>query len=143
MRRGEGGRHLRHMAGKREGALPSVIFPKPVIEISNLHITLSFCKTFLQLKGRGRLMAGGFAKDGDSVQQMQDTVNDLLQQARNKLGRGESLKYCLECGEEIPEKRRLAVKGCKYCINCQNELDGKNRIDVSYGQSRGRYHNLK
>jgi len=88
-------------------------------------------------------MAGGFAKDGDSIQQMQDTVNDLLEEARRNLGAGESLKYCLECGEPIPEKRRLAVKGCKYCIDCQNALDGKKKADVSYGQSRGRYHSLK
>lgn len=26
---------------------------------------------------------------------------------------------CLECGEDIPEARRLAQKGCKYCVTCQ------------------------
>jgi phage/conjugal plasmid C-4 type zinc finger TraR family protein len=31
----------------------------------------------------------------------------------------ESQTYCLECGEEIPQARRAAQRGCKYCIECQ------------------------
>ncbi|BCS55181.1 TraR/DksA C4-type zinc finger protein [Geobacter sp. SVR] len=26
---------------------------------------------------------------------------------------------CLDCGDEIPTARRLAVPGCRRCINCQ------------------------
>lgn len=36
---------------------------------------------------------------------------------------GESLFECFECGDEIPEGRRLASPGCKYCIECQAWLD--------------------
>ena len=30
-----------------------------------------------------------------------------------------SLTHCLDCGEEIPAKRRLAVPGCLRCHECQ------------------------
>jgi len=30
-----------------------------------------------------------------------------------------SLTHCEECGDEIPEKRRLAIKGCRMCVYCQ------------------------
>lgn len=31
----------------------------------------------------------------------------------------ESLTECAECGDEIPEARRLAIKGCTMCVHCQ------------------------
>ncbi|MEZ9177592.1 TraR/DksA C4-type zinc finger protein [Vibrio kanaloae] len=31
----------------------------------------------------------------------------------------ESAKECHECGDEIPELRRIKVAGCKYCVSCQ------------------------
>lgn len=31
----------------------------------------------------------------------------------------ESLHECEECGDEIPEARRIAVKGCTRCVYCQ------------------------
>lgn len=30
---------------------------------------------------------------------------------------------CVDCGDPIPEGRRLAVKGCKRCIGCQEDED--------------------
>lgn len=30
---------------------------------------------------------------------------------------------CLECGGEIPEKRRQAMPGCRRCIECQTLLE--------------------
>lgn len=32
---------------------------------------------------------------------------------------GVSEEFCIECGDEIPEPRRLAVRGCKHCVDCQ------------------------
>ena len=34
-----------------------------------------------------------------------------------------SALYCLDCGEDIPEERRSAVKGCQYCVCCQPKYD--------------------
>jgi phage/conjugal plasmid C-4 type zinc finger TraR family protein len=31
----------------------------------------------------------------------------------------ESLFECIECGDEIPEARRVAIKGCTMCVHCQ------------------------
>ena len=36
-----------------------------------------------------------------------------------------SLSHCIECGDEIPEKRRAAVAGVKTCIHCQSGRDGR------------------
>jgi phage/conjugal plasmid C-4 type zinc finger TraR family protein len=30
-----------------------------------------------------------------------------------------SLSHCEECGDEIPEARRQAIRGCKLCVWCQ------------------------
>lgn len=38
-------------------------------------------------------------------------------------GSGESNTHCENCGEPIPEARRLAVPGCRYCIKCQTEME--------------------
>lgn len=34
-----------------------------------------------------------------------------------------SLYVCIECGEDIPERRRKAIPGCRLCAACQAELD--------------------
>jgi len=31
---------------------------------------------------------------------------------------------CADCGDPIPEARRLAVPGCTRCRDCQEEHDG-------------------
>ena len=37
---------------------------------------------------------------------------------------GPSAHECEDCGEPIPEARRLAVPGCTRCVVCQAEHDG-------------------
>ena len=32
-----------------------------------------------------------------------------------------SLTHCEECGEEIPEKRRSAIRGVRLCVFCQQQ----------------------
>lgn len=34
-----------------------------------------------------------------------------------------SAEFCEECGEEIPEARRLAVPGVQYCVFCQERFE--------------------
>jgi phage/conjugal plasmid C-4 type zinc finger TraR family protein len=46
----------------------------------------------------------------------------LVRKQREKLAeqsRNESLTQCAECGDDIPELRRTAVKGCTLCVDCQ------------------------
>lgn len=70
-------------------------------------------------------MAGGWARDGAVSEQIEASISDEL--ARMKAQQqpvGESLRFCAECEEEIPEARRLAKPGVKLCIDCQQERDG-------------------
>ena len=36
---------------------------------------------------------------------------------------GESSIHCIECGDVIPEARRVALPGVKTCIPCQKIID--------------------
>jgi phage/conjugal plasmid C-4 type zinc finger TraR family protein len=36
---------------------------------------------------------------------------------------GVSALECGECGDEIPEKRRIAIPGCRLCVDCQQLLE--------------------
>lgn len=68
-------------------------------------------------------MAGGWSKDGAVQDQIDASVNDAVQQARERLPKGESLTHCEECEAEIPEARRKAVPGVRLCVSCQSEID--------------------
>ncbi len=42
---------------------------------------------------------------------------------RGNIKRGESAHYCDECGDEIPEARRVAMKGVRLCVECQSAIE--------------------
>lgn len=68
-------------------------------------------------------MAVGWSRDGAVQDQISASVDDAVKQARSRLPVGESLSYCQECDEEIPEARRKAIPGVRLCIDCQSELE--------------------
>ncbi len=68
-------------------------------------------------------MAGGWSRDGAEHEQMDATVNDALERVRSSLPKGKSAEFCDECGNAIPEARRMAVPGVQHCISCQVELE--------------------
>lgn len=70
-------------------------------------------------------MAVGWARDGAVQEQIDASVEDAVARARRRLPKGESLANCEDCGEPIPEARRLAVPGVRRCIACQSELDAE------------------
>ncbi|MDT8894685.1 DksA/TraR family C4-type zinc finger protein [Halomonas sp. I1] len=70
-------------------------------------------------------MAGGWSKDGDVQQQIDDSVRDELERARRALPQGDSAHFCHECDEPIPRARREAIPGVRLCIDCQAERDRK------------------
>lgn len=70
-------------------------------------------------------MAGGFTKDGAVQDQIDATVEDAVNRARDKLPRGASLSNCEKCGSAIPSARREAVPGVRLCVACQAEQDKK------------------
>jgi len=72
-------------------------------------------------------MAGGWARDGAVQDQIDDTISDAVKAARSRMPVGASERYCIECGEEIPERRRDALPGVKRCVACQSGLDSSAR----------------
>ena len=68
-------------------------------------------------------MATGWANEGAVQEQIDSTIEDAVQRARSRLGRGESLTHCEVCGAKIPEARRQAVQGVRLCVKCQSEQD--------------------
>ncbi len=71
-------------------------------------------------------MAGGWSRDGAVQEQIDATIEDAVKRSRSDMPRGESLEECAECGEDIPQKRRLAIPGVRFCVTCQSARDAKN-----------------
>jgi phage/conjugal plasmid C-4 type zinc finger TraR family protein len=68
-------------------------------------------------------MAGGWAPDGAVQDQIDDTIRDAVDSARARLGSGAAATHCDDCGDPIPEKRRVALPGARTCVACQAERD--------------------
>lgn len=79
-------------------------------------------------------MAGGWSRDGAVQDQIDASTEDGVQQARKQIPTGESLKYCAECGEIIPQARREALPGVRLCIECQSDLDKDNKARSSFNR---------
>lgn len=73
-------------------------------------------------------MAGGWATDGAVNEQIEVSTAEALERVRLRSRRGgESLIECADCGEPIPEARRLAQPGVTLCVQCQSEADRAHR----------------
>jgi phage/conjugal plasmid C-4 type zinc finger TraR family protein len=70
-------------------------------------------------------MATGWAGDGAVQDQIDATVNDGVQRARQQLRKGPGLAHCEECEAPIPGARRAAVPGVRLCVACQQERDSE------------------
>ncbi len=46
------------------------------------------------------------------------SMNAVAQHLAN-LPKGPSLTHCEDCGEEIPELRRITVQACRLCVYCK------------------------
>ncbi|MEG3164203.1 DksA/TraR family C4-type zinc finger protein [Sphingomonas sp. PB2P19] len=68
-------------------------------------------------------MASGWAPDGAVQDQIDDTIMDAVLSARARMPAGEGETHCLECGDEIPPARRLALPGARTCVVCQSTRD--------------------
>ena len=81
-------------------------------------------------------MAGGFTKDGAVQDQIDASIEDAVNRARNQMPRGEGLSHCEECNAAIPAARREAVPGVRLCVSCQAEHD-KEAVSLSGYNRRG------
>lgn len=82
-------------------------------------------------------MAVGWAGDGAVQEQISASIEDAAKRAREKLPSGESLEFCEECGEEIPQKRREALPGVRLCVACQSEVERAEEREFSLYNRRG------
>ena len=64
-----------------------------------------------------------FSGSDEDVQYQMREISQALSAFKQSQKAGPSLEYCEECGDEIPEARRLAIKGCTTCIDCQTLLE--------------------
>ena len=81
-------------------------------------------------------MAVGWTRDGAVQDQIDATLEDAVQLARNRLPEGEGSSNCEECDALIPDARRKAVPGVRLCIKCQAELE-KQDSPISYFNRSG------
>ena len=72
-------------------------------------------------------MATGWAGDGAVQDQIDATVSDAVQRARQQLRKGPGLTHCEECDALIPAARREAVPGVRLCVACQEARDAEQR----------------
>jgi phage/conjugal plasmid C-4 type zinc finger TraR family protein len=79
-------------------------------------------------------MATGWAGDGAVQDQIDATVNDGVQRARQQLRRGPGLTHCEECDAPIPAARREAVPGVRLCVACQEAEDKQERSAGLYNR---------
>ena len=89
-------------------------------------------------------MAGGWARDGAVEEQIEASINDELERLRSmRQPVGESLEFCAECEEPIPEARRIARPGVKLCIDCQEEKDHAFRTRPGFNRRGSKDSQLK
>lgn len=88
-------------------------------------------------------MAVGWAGDNAVNEQIEDSINDEIYRARKNVPSGESLEYCEECSEEIPEARRKALPGVRLCIFCQEEFDRQHKATSLYNRRASKDSQLK
>ena len=77
-------------------------------------------------------MASGWTNDGAVQDQINSSLEDEIERARRSLPKGESLSHCEECGEGIPEPRRLALPGVRLCLACQQEKDEQDKAQALF-----------
>ena len=71
-------------------------------------------------------MATGWARDGAVSEQIEASIEEELARLKARpRPSGEALTHCAECGEPIPEARRVAIPGVKLCTDCAAERDAR------------------
>lgn len=69
------------------------------------------------------------ADDIDMAYELQELhlQKALQEQHKRQNFGGESEEFCVECDDEIPEKRREMLPGVQRCVGCQELLEVKSR----------------
>ncbi|MGE0472865.1 MAG: TraR/DksA family transcriptional regulator [Nitrospirales bacterium] len=65
---------------------------------------------------------------GISLQEMRNRERQMIDDALDSLDEG-SYGMCADCGEEISEKRLLALPFARLCVNCQSKKELMEKIE--------------
>jgi len=64
----------------------------------------------------------------DAASELEELQRQTAIQAHRINHNAVSAEHCEECGDPIPEARRIAVPGCQTCAECQEEIEHKKRV---------------
>lgn len=64
----------------------------------------------------------------DQASELEELLRNNAIQAHRINHNAVSATHCCDCGDDIPELRRLKVPGCQRCVSCAHdaELKGNN-----------------
>jgi len=88
-------------------------------------------------------LATGWAPDGAVQNQIDASVASAVERARSRMPVGESLEFCEDCDERIPEARRRALPGVRCCVRCQSGRDEQDRQTSMYNRRGSKDSQLK
>lgn len=88
-------------------------------------------------------MAGGWTRDGGVQEQIDASIEDAVELARQQIAAGKSLTHCAECEKAIPEARRKAIPGVRLCIECQSDLEKEQASYIGFNRRGSKESQLK
>lgn len=63
----------------------------------------------------------------DAASELEELQRQAAIQAHRINRNAVSAEHCEECGEDIPQARRIAVPGCQTCAECQSLIEIKRK----------------
>ena len=63
----------------------------------------------------------------DHVSETEQQILDMRLKAVTQDSTRPSARFCGECGNDIPEERRVALPGVQLCVGCKEVQEIKNR----------------
>ena len=63
----------------------------------------------------------------DSAAEIEELQRNFALSKHRRTGNLVSAEFCEACGEDIPEPRRAAVRGCQTCAECQSVIELRNK----------------
>lgn len=61
----------------------------------------------------------------DQASELEELLRNNAIQAHRINHNAVSATHCCDCGDDIPELRRLKVPGCQRCADCQGDFEKK------------------
>ncbi|MEQ4950227.1 TraR/DksA family transcriptional regulator [Klebsiella oxytoca] len=66
----------------------------------------------------------------DQASELEELLRNNAIQAHRINHNAVSATHCCDCGDDIPELRRLKVPGCQRCADCQGDFELLSRRKV-------------